>query len=118
MTVEAQEHRWCSRKHLALDVNFKFENRSYRCRTRNLCLGGLFVDLGIAMIPPRSHVQIEVDVYSRGKRIQHRFNTMVAHATLRGYGLSFREFNIKDFRVLQELLHVGDSNSPRLRLVQ
>ena len=118
MTIEVEEHRWCQRKYLTLDVNLRFENRSYRCRTRNLCIGGMFVDLGIAMIPPRSRVLIEVEYFAKGKRIRHDFQTMVAHATLRGYGLSFQDFNIEDFRVLQELLRSGEVRSSHLQLVQ
>ena len=87
-----------------MDIKVVFHHRSYYARTRNIGLGGMFIDLNHVLIPRNTEVEIVV-LKKDSKQQAVIFDTRVAYATPKGYGLEFTHFQVRDFRRLQEILY-------------
>lgn len=104
------ENRWSIRKNLSLDVDILYQGQQYaRCKTRDIGLGGMFIEVANSMIPRFGKVELHVQVDQEGIRAPHKFVASVVHTTNNGMGLMFQDFNIADFRVLQEVLRLSPS---------
>lgn len=110
-SLDSREVRWSVRKPLNLDVDLYFKGYEYTgCRTRDIGLGGLFVEFKRADIPQDAEVQIVIRLFKDGNKKIHKFRTTVAHASERGYGLAFQDFDIVSFRMLQDILQLKSPN--------
>jgi hypothetical protein len=98
------EKRCCDRRAISTDIMVTFHNRTYYSQTRDIGLGGMFIDLDAVLIPGGAHVEIAMLQY-RNNRSYTIFDTRVAYVTPRGYGLYFSDFDIQEFRHLQEILY-------------
>lgn len=107
------EKRWSVRREIATDVKIIFNGRSYYARTRDVGLGGMFIDLNHILIPRDTNVKIIMLRYRENKRYTS-FKTRVAFVTPQGYGLEFREFDTNHVRQLQAILY--DSPNEVIRL--
>ena len=109
--LDSSEIRWSVRKPLNLDVDLHFQGYEYAgCRTRDIGLGGMFVEFKHADMPKDAEVEIVIRLFKNGNKRIHRFRTIVAHTSKGGYGLAFQDFDISSFRMLQDVLQL---TSPR-----
>jgi len=98
------EKRWSDRRVISTDVKVIFHNRTYYARTRDIGLGGMFIDLNYVLIPRDAQIRIVMLQY-RSKASYITFDTRVAYVTPQGYGLEFTDFKVNEFRDLQEILY-------------
>ena len=100
------EKRWCDRRTINTDIKVIFHNRTYYALTRDIGLGGMFIDLNAVLIPKGAHVEVSMLKYGY-KSSYPTFETRVAYVTSRGYGLYFTDFELQHFRDLQEILYAS-----------
>lgn len=98
------EKRWCGRRTIYTDIKITFHNRTYYALTRDIGLGGMFIDLNTVLIPKGAHVEVSMLKYGR-KSFCPTFETRVAYVTPHGYGLYFTDYQLQHFRQLQEILY-------------
>ena len=104
MSSVQKEKRWSDRREIATDVKVVFNGQSYYARTRDVGLGGMFVDLNYVLIPRNARVKVVMLKYRDQERYTS-FNTRVAYVTPHGYGLEFKEFDTQHVRQLQAVLY-------------
>lgn len=110
------EKRWSDRRKFSTDIMVTFHNRTYYSQTRDIGLGGMFIELDAVLIPGGAHVEIAMLKY-RNNQSFTIFDTRVAYVTSRGYGLYFSDFDIQEFRHLQEILYeTADQAINKLKL--
>ena len=107
------DKRWSDRREITTDVKVIFNGRSYYARTRDVGLGGLFVDLNHVLIPRDAMVKIVMLRYRENQRYTS-FKTRVAYVTPNGYGLEFKDFNTNHVRQLQSILYDSPHEVVRL----
>ena len=98
------EKRWSDRRSISTDVKVVFHNRTYYARTRDIGLGGMFIDLNYVLIPRDAKIRIIMLEY-RTRESYITFDTRVTYVTPQGYGLEFSGLQVDDFRDLQEILY-------------
>ena len=98
------EKRWSDRRSIIADIRITFQNRTYYATTRDIGLGGLFINLEAVLIPGGADVQIDMLQY-RNQATHTLLQTRVAYVTPRGYGLYYSEFKLEEFRHLQDILY-------------
>ncbi len=104
------ENRWSIRKPVSLEVELYYQGKPCACcKTRDIGLGGMFLELRDSTIPRYGKVELDVEVECGGVRRQHRFTATVVHSSDQGLGVMFQEFSIADFRILQEVLRLSPS---------
>lgn len=101
------ETRWSSRKPVNLDIDLHFQGHEYTgCRTRDIGLGGMFVEFRHADMPKSTEVEIVVRLFKDGSKQCYRFRATVAHASNGGYGLAFQDFDVEAYRAVQDILQL------------
>ncbi len=99
------ENRWSMRKPMRLDVDLYYHgSRLQRCKTRDLGIGGVFVEIPDPTIPSHSTVELVLKFDQGGQPHSHRFRGNVVHRGAEGLGVAFRDFDIADMRTLQQVL--------------
>lgn len=102
------ENRWSMRRPLALDVRLSYRGWEFRsCKTRDIGLGGLFVETGNVPLP--KYAPVELIFTRRGKRLKARrsIKARVVRVAETGVGLIFRDFDVDAFRTIQDILMHG-----------
>ncbi|NOY67220.1 MAG: PilZ domain-containing protein [Gammaproteobacteria bacterium] len=107
------EKRWSDRRIISTDVKIIFNGRSYYAKTRDVGLGGMFIDLNHVLIPRDTIIKVIMLGYRENERYT-TFNTRVAFVTPQGYGLEFREFETNQVRQLQSILYESPHEIIRL----
>lgn len=98
------ENRWSFRKPVEMDVDVYFGSQPPATgRTRDVGYGGMFIEAPDVSIPLRRRVEVVVKLPFEGKP-EYRFHASVVHSTGKGLGVSFRQFDLSDVRVLQRML--------------
>ena len=113
MSAVSKEKRWSDRRAISTDVKIIFNGRSYYAKTRDIGLGGIFIDLNHVLIPRDANVKVIMLGY-RNKQRYTSFSTRVAFVTPQGYGLEFREFVTNQVRQLQTILYESPHEVVRL----
>ena len=99
------ENRWSMRKPMQLDVDLYYRDwRVSGCKTRDLGLGGVFVEMTDPAIPSHSTVELVLKYDHQGAAQSHRFRGNVVHRDRDGLGVAFRDFDVADVRTLQQML--------------
>ncbi len=98
------EKRCCGRRTVSTDIMIRFHNRSYYALTRDIGLGGMFIDLDAVLIPRGASVEVSMLKFG-SKSCCPVFETCVAYVTPHGYGLHFTDLQLQQFRDLQEILY-------------
>jgi len=107
------EKRWSDRRMISTDIKVIFSGRSYYAKTRDMGLGGMFIDLNHVLIPRDAKIKVIMLGY-RDKERYTSFETRVAFVTPQGYGLEFREFGTDHVRQLQTILFESPHEVVRL----
>ncbi len=97
------EKRWSDRRDIFTDIKIIFHNRSYYCRTQDIGLGGMFIDLNYVLIPRNATVEVMM-LHHKKADTYISFRTSVVYVTPNGYGLEFKDFNTQDVHRLQDVL--------------
>jgi hypothetical protein len=99
------EQRWSTRTPVKLDVDVVYDNRDVEeSITRDICMGGVFVEMGRTVPPLDAMAEITFKVGSGDKRTKHKIKAKVVRIADDGVGLMFRDFDAGSFRALQEIL--------------
>jgi hypothetical protein len=92
------EHRYAERRPLALDVVLSYRALGFvQGRTRDVSIGGMFVETGCIQLPVNAVVQASL-VLSPENGVTSNFSTeaMVVHSKTDGSGLMFNDLD-QDF---------------------
>ncbi|MEQ6342708.1 MAG: PilZ domain-containing protein [Gammaproteobacteria bacterium] len=99
------ERRWTARAPIYLDVGLFFHGQEISvCKTRDIGLGGVFLESAQPLLPKEAQVELIFMLGSGEQRIKHKIRAKVARLTEEGMGLVFRDFDATAFRSLQEVM--------------
>lgn len=99
------ERRWTARAPIYIDVGLFFHGQEISvCKTRDIGLGGVFLESDQPLLPKEAQVELIFMLGSGEQRIKHRIRAKVARLAGEGMGLVFRDFDATAFRSLQEVL--------------
>lgn len=103
------ERRWTTRTRMGLNVDVAFEGGALTgCRTRDIGLGGVFVDSG-DQLPLGQFVEITFKVPDGSAIEDAKIRAKVVRTVSEGMGFMFRDFDATAFRALQRVMRVKDS---------
>ena len=99
------EKRRQARSEIAVNVEMHFRDvRIEGLRTRNVNLGGVFIEPGDYPLPRKGESVTMQVVDNKNPDNNRSFRTRVARANEEGVALLFSDFDLDDFQYLQELL--------------
>jgi len=98
------EQRWSTRTPVKLDVDMAYEDKEEDCSTRDIGMGGVFLEMGSILPPVDTMVELIFKVGATDKRTKHKIKAKVVRVAYDGIGLMFRDFDAGTFRALQEVL--------------
>ncbi|WP_455201173.1 PilZ domain-containing protein [Kaarinaea lacus] len=100
------ENRWSDRRELRLDVDvFRDGEKVCTCQSRDVGLGGAFLDLELAhSIGQDDNVELVFHLPSGQRLVKHNLHAKIVRVTNEGIGLKFHEFDTGVFRSLQEIM--------------
>ena len=107
------EQRWSTRTRARLEIDLSCQGMANkRCYTRDIGLGGVFLELGQNAAPPRDSIVELVFNFDHGTVTgSHRIRGKVVRVVEDGVGLMFRDFDANAFRSLRELINYCQSNT-------
>jgi len=108
------DHRASTRQTLNLGVHVNYHGQSYKGLTRDVCLGGLFVDVNDMPFRKGSAVDLTFRLDQSSQQKNYALRAKVVRVEQTGIGMSFADSDIMAFRALQELMHLTwseESNS-------
>lgn len=99
------ERRWATRTPIHVDVGIFYKGGEVGVRkTRDIGLGGVFLEAGELPLPLEAHVELIFLLKSGVQPRKHKIRAKVVRATGDGVGFMFRDFDAITFRSLQEVL--------------
>jgi hypothetical protein len=100
------ERRWTERTPINVPVDLSYAGmQSGECRTRDIGLGGVFVEIpGAANLAQETPVELTFKLGSGADVTKHRIHARVVRVAADGVGMMFRDFDAGAFRSLQEVL--------------
>ncbi|MCI0507633.1 MAG: PilZ domain-containing protein [Gammaproteobacteria bacterium] len=100
------ENRWSDRRELRLDVDvFRNGEKQCSCRSRDVGLGGAFLDLEPAhSMGQDDTVELVFHLFTGEREVKHSLRARIVRITQEGVGLKFHEFDTSVFRSLQEIM--------------
>lgn len=102
------EQRWSTRTPVTMDVDLIYDGEEIACKTRNVSLGGVFLDAS-PVAPVDAVVELTFKLGVGERRTKHKMKARVVYAASGGMGLMFRDFDSASFRSLQELVRYTQS---------
>jgi hypothetical protein len=101
----SSEHRWSARRSQHLDVAL-FNNKMSRLpvRTRNISLGGMFVETGISL-PVNASVTLGFTLQAGERVSHHRLMASVVRLSEDGLGLMYDHLDDETVRSMREILY-------------
>ena len=109
---DAMDQRWSTRTPVVMDVDLLFNGQEVACKTRNVSLGGVFLELS-PTAPLDALVELTFKLGAGERRTKHKMKAKVVHAEADGMGLMFRDFDAASFRALQEVVRYTQSAQER-----
>jgi hypothetical protein len=104
------ERRWTTRTQLQLAVEVSQEGgTTLHCTTRDIGLGGVFVNVGRRALPEGQNVELTFRLPTSTPVEECRLRAKVVRAADEGAGLIFRDFDATAFRSLQKVMRSRDS---------
>lgn len=100
------ERRWTERTPIDVPVDLFYAGiQTGECRTRDIGLGGVFVELpGEANLAEETPVELTFKLGSGAHLTKHRIHARVVRVDSDGVGMIFHDFDAGAFRSLQEVL--------------
>jgi hypothetical protein len=105
------EKRWSERKTLNLQAELHQRGEQpFECRTRNVSLGGTFLEINPPLPDMHKNDNVEVVFYLNpdGVATKHRLNARVVRLSDKGIGFKYFNFDTNAFRSLQEIMSYQD----------
>ena len=103
--MELIEHRCSQRRKMSLDVVLNYHSLGLvHGQTRDLSMGGMFVETGRIQLPVHAQVDISLILESEGCCPPPRFEAMVVHDKGAGIGLMFNHPDSTGQDVLRQLI--------------
>ena len=101
----SSEHRWSARTLQHLDVAL-FNNKMSRLpvRTRNISLGGMFIETGISL-PVNASVTLGFTLQAGERVSHHRLAAFVVRLSEDGLGLMYEHLDDETVRSMREILY-------------
>ncbi len=110
------EHRYSIRKALILDIELNHLRLGrVRCKTRDLGMGGMFVDMGSSWLPANSIVEVALKLLDANVMRRFFIEALVVHNHDGGVGLMFNDVDAAFHEALHDLLF-GSLRQPFDRL--
>lgn len=110
------EHRYSIRKALVLDIELNHMRFGrVRCRTRNVGMGGMFVDTGSFWLPSDSIVKVALKLLDGNVLRQFFIEALVVHNHEGGAGLMFNDVDAGFHEALHDMLF-GNFRQPPDRM--
>ena len=107
------EHRWSLRAPIRIDIDLDCPGvGATTCTTRDIALGGVFVEMPDVLPPKNADVDLVIHLYAEGRPTQYRVKAKVVRVTRDGVGLMFRDYDMVTYRSLREVIgrkHEGHS---------
>lgn len=99
------EQRWSTRTPIKLDVDLAYDEKEVEgCATRDIGMGGVFLEMQRLMPPVDTMVDLIFKVGPLDRQTKHKIKARVVRVVDDGVGLMFRDFDAGSFRALQEVL--------------
>lgn len=104
----AVEHRWSTRKQLAMDVSLYYPPIGMiNGRTRDVSLEGMFVELRGVHIPAQSRLEVSFTAGTEDRQTEHRLPAYVVHEREGGVGLMLQHVGYREFDALRYMLNAA-----------
>ena len=100
------DHRASTRQTLNLGVHVNYHGESYKGSTRDVCLGGLFVDVDNMPFRKGNAVDLTFRLEQASQKRNYALRAKVVRVEQNGIGMCFADSDITAFRALQELMHL------------
>ena len=100
------EHRYSIRKALVLDIELNhLRLGSIQCKTRDVGMGGMFVEMGSSWLPANAIVKVALKLLD-ANNVMRRFliEALVVHNQNGGVGLMFNDVDAAFHQTLHDLL--------------
>jgi len=99
------EHRYSIRKALVLDIELNHLRLGrVRCKTRDIGMGGTFVDTGSFWLPAGSIVKVALKLLDANVMRRFSIEALVVHNHDGGVGLMFNDVDVVFHEALHDLL--------------
>jgi len=106
------EQRWSQRRTVSLDVDvFNGENLVANCRTRDVGLGGVFLEVADATLDTDDEVDLFFTLGGKKQVFRYKLKAKVVRMMSEGVGLMFKDFDTNSFRSLQEIMRYSATNA-------
>ena len=106
------EQRWSPRTRVNLDVDLLIKGKEVGgCRTRDIGMGGAFVEVNSAFQADKAIVELIFKLGSGKHLSRHKIKAIIVRVAEDGVGLMFRDFDASAFRSLQEILQYAQSHT-------
>ena len=106
------EQRWSPRTRVNLDVDLLIKGKELGgCRTRDIGMGGAFVEVNGDVHVEKSIVELIFKLGSGNQFSSHKIKAIIVRVAEDGVGLMFRDFDASAFRSLQEILQYAQSHT-------
>jgi len=101
------DHRASTRQSLNLGVHVNYHGHTYEGLTRDVCLGGLFVDVKDMPFRKGNAVDLSFRLEHASQERNYALRAKIVRVEQKGIGMSFADSDITAFRALQELMHLS-----------
>lgn len=100
------EHRCSERWQIAIPVSIHRKEHPVTIgKTRNISLGGMFIETGSADFEQNACLEVELSIRLDHQPRRLHLPAVVAHVSERGIGLMFRSLSPESERVFQNLIY-------------
>ncbi|MDH4273504.1 MAG: PilZ domain-containing protein [Gammaproteobacteria bacterium] len=98
------ERRWSQRRTATLMVEIHYQGTMVaNCQTLNVGLGGAYINCVSWVLPKGAEFELVFQLGDEHK-VRHRLHARVIRASNDGVGVGFRDYDIRAFRTLQEVM--------------
>lgn len=103
--MELIENRCSQRRPMSLDVVLNYHSLGLvQGKTRNLSMGGMFVEMGRIQLPVHAQVDVSLILENKGCCTPPRFEAVVVHDKEAGIGLMFNPPDPAGQDVLRQII--------------
>lgn len=103
------ERRWTTRTKLAVAVDVFYAGKITAWKTRDIGLGGVFVETAAAHLEKDENIELVFNLKSLEDQEQSTIRAKVVRIENGGAGLMFKDFDATAFRALQKVMRYNDS---------
>lgn len=102
------ERRWTTRTKIAVDVDVSYAGKITAWKTRDIGLGGVFVEIGNTLLDKDEQVELVFNLRVPEVLGLPTIRAKVVRLEDNGAGLMFKDFDAAAFRALQKVMRYVD----------